>query len=83
MTAYQKIGTEELTRICAVFGETTVHGNTMSFKVLAEQFLTTAAIEALATELRVVGNDTVSELETLDLGSNSGNDTNGFMTYDN
>lgn len=70
-----------LTWICAVFGETAVHGNTMSFKVLAEQFLTTAAVETFAAEFRVVGNDTVPELETLDLGSNSGDDTNSFMTY--
>lgn len=72
---------KRLTRICAVLGETAVHGNAMSFKVLAEQLLTTAAIEAFTAELRVVGNDTFPELETLDLGSNSSNDTNGFMTY--
>jgi hypothetical protein len=76
------MGANALTRICAVFGKTAVHGDTMSFKVLAEQFLTTAAIEAFTAELRVVGNDTVSELETLDLGSNSSNDTNSFMAYE-
>jgi hypothetical protein len=80
--AYQNVGTNVLTRICAVFGETAIHGNTMSFKMLAEQFLTTAAVEAFTAELRVVGNDTVSELETFDLGSNSSNDTNSFMTYE-
>lgn len=50
--------------------------------MLAEQFLTTAAIEAFTAELRVVGNDTFSELETLDLGPNSSNDTNSFMAYE-
>lgn len=54
----------------------------MSFKVLTEQFLTTAAVETLSTELGIVSNDTVSDLEALDLGSNSSNDTNSFMAYD-
>lgn len=71
-----------LTRIRAVFGETAVHGNAMSFKVLTEQFLTTAAVETFSTELGIVSNDTVSDLEALDLGSNSSNDTNSFMAYD-
>lgn len=53
----------------------------MSFKVLAEQFLTTAAIEAFTAKLRVVGDDTVSKLETLNLGAYRSNNTNSFMAY--
>ena len=37
--------------VCTELSETTVHGYTVSFKVLTEQKLATAAVEALIAEL--------------------------------
>jgi hypothetical protein len=68
-----------LTRIGAVFGETTVHGDAVSFKVLAKQLLTAAAVETLSAEFRVVSNNTVTDFETLDFGSNGSDFTNSFV----
>lgn len=68
-----------LTRVCAVFSEASVHGDTVGFEVLAEQLLATTAVEALSTKLRVVGDDTIPDLEALDLGTDGSNDTDGFM----
>lgn len=70
-----------LTRVGAVFSETTVHGNTVSFEMLTEELFTTTAIETFTAELRVVSYDTLSDFETLDLGSDSGNNTNSLMSY--
>jgi hypothetical protein len=51
----------------------------MSLKVLAEQLITATAVEALAAELRVIGNNTLTNLEALDLGTDSRDDANSFM----
>lgn len=54
----------------------------MSFEVLAEQLITTTAVEAGTTELRVVGDDTLTNLEVLDFGTNGGDNTNGLVAGD-
>lgn len=51
----------------------------MSLKVLAKQLITATAIEALAAELRVIGNNTLTNLETLDLGADSSDNANSLM----
>lgn len=38
----------------------------MGVEVLAEQLIATTAVEALATELRVICNNTITNLEGLD-----------------
>lgn len=53
----------------------------MRLEVLAEQLITAAAVEALAAELRVVGNHTVTDGEALDFGADGGNNTNGLMAW--
>lgn len=68
------------TRVGAVLGKTTVHGDTMSLKVLAEQLITATAVEALAAELRVIGNNTLTNLKALDLGADSRDNANSFVT---
>lgn len=67
------------TWIGAVLGKTTVHGNTMGLKVLAEQLIAASAVEAFSAKLRVIGHDSVSDVEALDLGANGSNLTNGLM----
>jgi hypothetical protein len=67
------------TGVGTVFGKTAVHGDTMSLKVLAEQLITATAVEALAAELRVIGNNTLTNLEALDLGTDSRDDASSFM----
>lgn len=69
----------QLTRIGAVLGKTAVHGDTVGFEMLAHQFLTTAAVKALAAKLRVVCNNAVSELEALHLGASGSNDTDSLV----
>lgn len=54
------------TRISAVFSKAPAHGDAMDVEVLAEQLIATAAVEALATELRVICNNTITNLEGLD-----------------
>lgn len=54
----------------------------MGLEVLAEQFIAAAAVEAGATELRVVGDDALADLEVLDLGANGSDDTDGLMAGD-
>lgn len=58
-----------LTRIGAIFGETTVHGDTVSFEVLAKQLFTATAVETLSAKFRVVCNNTITDFESLNLGS--------------
>lgn len=70
-----------LTRVGAVLSETAVHRDAVSFEVLAEQLLSSSAVEALAAKLGVVGNNTVTDLETLDLGSNCGNNTDSLVAW--
>jgi hypothetical protein len=67
------------TRVGTVLSKTTIHGDTMSLKVLAKQLITATAIEALAAELRVIGNNTLTNLETLDLGADSSDNANSLM----
>jgi hypothetical protein len=67
------------TGVGTVFGKTAVQGDTMSLKVLAEQLITATAVEALAAKLRVIGNNTLTNLEALDLGTDSCDDANSFM----
>lgn len=49
--------------------------------MLTEQLLATTTVEAFSAKLRVVGNNTLTDLETPDLGSNGGNYTNGFVAW--
>jgi hypothetical protein len=70
------------TRVSAVLGETTVHRDTVGLEMLAEQLLAAAAVEAFSAKLRVVGNDTLPDLETLDLGANGSNHTNSLVAYE-
>jgi hypothetical protein len=70
---------DSLGGVGTVFGKTAVHGDTMSLKVLAEQLITATAVEALAAKLRVIGNNTLTNLEALDLGTDSCDDANSFM----
>jgi len=69
----------------------------MCLEFLAEQELTTSAVEALIAKLGValqdkqgvrelvgldlLGNNTVADLETLDSGANRCNDSDSFMAY--
>ena len=53
----------------------------MGLKVLAEERLSPTAVEALSTELRVVGAHALANREVLDILSNRSHDTNGFMPY--
>lgn len=67
-------------RIRAVLGKATVHGDTVSLEVFTEQLVSTAAVEAFTTKLRVIGDDPLADFKALDLGANSRNDTNSFVT---
>lgn len=69
-------------RVRAVFSKATVHGNTVGFEVFAEQLIAATAVEALAAELGVVGDDAVTDVEALDLGADGGDDTDSFVTGD-
>jgi hypothetical protein len=71
-----------LTRVGAVFGETTVHRHTVGLEVLAEQFISTAAVEAGSAQLRVIRNDTLANLEIFDFWSDGGDDADGFVAGD-
>ena len=53
----------------------------MSFKVLTEERLSTAAVEAFSAELRVVGTDSLADLEILDTWSDGGNDTDSLVAW--
>jgi hypothetical protein len=50
--------------------------------VLTEQTLATAAVEAVAAQLRVVCRDAVADLEGSDLGADGGHDADGLMAGD-
>lgn len=72
------------------------HGDTMCLEVLAEQELSTSAVEALVAQFGVASEelveiyepeeeyllctDSLANLKALDILTNSGNDTNGLMT---
>jgi hypothetical protein len=57
------------------------HGSVKTY-VLTEQTLTTAAVEAVAAQLRVVCRDAVADLEGSHLGTDGGHDANSLMTGD-
>lgn len=69
------------TWISAVFGKASIHGYTVSLKVLAEKDFSPSAVEALAAEFGVVSHNSVANGETIDLGANSCNDADSFMTF--
>ena len=71
-----------LTRISTVFRKAAIHGDAVGFKVLAEQQLATATVEAFATQLGVVGTDSFSELEALDVLARGGDDADGLVAGD-
>lgn len=54
----------------------------MGFKVLTEQFISTATIEAGTAKLRIIGNDTLANLEVFDLGTDGGHHADRFMAWD-
>jgi hypothetical protein len=69
-----------LTRIGAVLGKAAVHGDTMGLEMLTEQLLAASAVKALSAKLRVIGNHSISNCETLDFGPHSCHHTNSFVT---
>jgi hypothetical protein len=54
----------------------------MGLKIFAEEFLATAAVEALAAEFGVVGHDAVADLETLDFRADRSNFADGLVARD-
>lgn len=72
---------DRLTRIGTILGETTVHGDTVSFKVLAKQLFATTAVETLSAKLRVVCNNTITDFKTLDLGSDGSDFADCLVAY--
>lgn len=65
-----------------IFAKSSGHGHTTGLEVLAEKLITAAAIEASAAELRVIGNDTISELEALDLRAEGSHNTDDLVAGD-
>jgi len=70
-----------ITRISAVLSETPVHRDTMSFKVLTEQLLSSPAVETLAAKLGIVRNNTFTNCESPNLRANGSDNPNGLMTF--
>ena len=54
----------------------------MSLKVLAQQQLTAAAVEALAAQFRVIRNHSFAHFKAFDLGAHSSNNADGFVAWD-
>lgn len=69
-----------LTWIGTIFSETSVHRHTVKFDVLAEKLLSPSAVEARSAGLRVIGDDSVTNIETFDLGAVGSDYTNSFMS---
>lgn len=69
-------------RVSAVLGETTVHGDAVSLEVLAEQFIAATAVEAGTAELGVVGDHALADQEVLDFGTDGGHDADGLVAGD-
>jgi hypothetical protein len=55
-------------------------GDSMSIEVLAQQELSTAAVETLIAELGIISHNTLSNLKSLHIFANCSYDANGFMT---
>lgn len=55
-------------------------GHSMSLELLAQQELSTAAVEALIAKFGVICTNTLANLEVLDILSNRSNDTNSLVT---
>lgn len=53
----------------------------MGLKMLAKELLTAAAVETLSTELRVIGNNSVSNVESLDLWADGCNNTDSLVSW--
>lgn len=48
--------------VCAVLGKAAIHGDTVCLEILAKKELSSAAVEALHTELGVICNDALADL---------------------
>jgi hypothetical protein len=59
-----------------------LHGNSASLEVLTEKLFTAAAVEASAAKLGVIGNNTITNREALDLRVESGNNTDNLVARD-
>jgi hypothetical protein len=51
----------------------------MGLEVLAQKLISSTAVKALSAELRVIGNNSVANLESLHFGAKAGNNTDGLM----
>lgn len=63
----------------AYYSNALLTGHTVSLKLLAKQQLSTAAVEALVAKLGVICANTLANLESLDILSNSSNDTDSLV----
>jgi hypothetical protein len=55
----------------------------MGLKVLTEQSLSTTAVEALSTQFRVIGANTLASLESFDVLSNGSDNANSLVAWSN
>lgn len=77
----QVVDLEDLTGgVGAVLGEAAIHSDAVGVEVLAEKQLAATAVEALVAKLAVVGSNTVTDFKALDVGADSGDDTDGLVT---
>jgi hypothetical protein len=51
----------------------------VGFEVFAEQLISTATVEASATQLGVISDNTLTNLKVFDLGTNGSNYTHGLV----
>jgi hypothetical protein len=54
----------------------------VGLEVLAEQFISTTAVEAGSAQLRVIRNNTLADLEIFDFWSDGRDDADGFVAGD-
>jgi hypothetical protein len=71
-----------LTRVGAVLSKTAIHRDTVGLEVLTEQLVATAAVEAGPAQLGVISDNSLADLEVLDLGSNGGDYADGLVAGD-
>ncbi len=70
------------TRISTVLSKAAIQGDTVSFEVLAEEQLATAAVETFAAKLGIVCTHSLADLEAFHVLPHGCNDTDGLMARD-
>jgi hypothetical protein len=72
---------DSVSRVCCIFGESSIYHNAMGYKVLAKELISSSAVVAISADFRVISYNTIPERESHNFAAEGCDDADCFVTW--